>query len=130
MTVLDEKQLRFLRSRTLCRLATAARNLEPHVTPVVYTVDGENIIVALDYGEKKLVNLRENPKVALVVDDYRPNKGLMIQGECEILERGKEYRRLQKLLYDKFEYYRNDPWKEGESPILKIRPRKSASWGV
>ena len=54
----------------------------------------------------------------------------MIQGECEILERGKEYLRLQKILFDKFEYYRKNPWKEGESPILRIRPTKSVSWGV
>ena len=130
MTVLDEGDLKFLQSRSLCRLATASRNLEPHVTPVVYAVDGENVIVALDYGRKKLGNLRENPKVALVVDDYGPNRGLMKQRECEILEKGKDYLRHQKLLYGKFEFSRNDPWKEGESPILRIHPRKCASWGI
>ena len=93
-------------------------------------MEGEDVIVAVDYGEKKLKNLRENPKVSLVVDEYRPNRAVMIQGECEILERGKEYLRLQKILFDKFEYYRKNPWKEGESPILRIRPTKSVSWGI
>src|SRR5205814_9557694 len=62
-------------------------------SPVIYAMEGEDVIVAVDYGEKKLKNLRENPKVSLVVDEYRPNRAVMIQGECEILERGKEYLR-------------------------------------
>ncbi len=130
LTVLKENEIRYLKGRTLCRLATASKDAEPHVTPVIYAMEGEDVIVAVDYGEKKLKNLRENPKVSLVVDEYRPNRAVMIQGECEILERGKEYLRLQKILFDKFEYYRKNPWKEGESPILRIRPTKSASWGI
>jgi len=102
----------------------------PHVTPVVYAMDGENVIVAIDYGTKKLSNLRMNPQASMVVDSYRPNAGVMIQGECLILEKGQEYLRLLKILFDKFEFYRRNPWKEGESPILKIRPSKVVSWGL
>ena len=130
MGTLKESEIRYLRGHTLCRLATASKIAEPHVTPVIYAVDGEDVIIAVDYGEKKLKNLRENPKAALVVDEYRPNKAVMVQGSCEIFERGREYLRLQKTLYDRFEYYRKNPWKEGESPILKIRPTKSVSWGL
>ncbi len=130
MTILKENEIRYLKGRTLCRLATASRDAEPHVTPVIYAVDGEDVIVAVDYGEKKLKNLLQNPKVSLVVDEYRPNRAVMIQGECEILEKGKEYLHLQKILFDKFEYYKKNPWKEGESPILRIRPTRSVSWGV
>ncbi len=129
-SVLKRNELRFLQDHLLCRLATASGKAQPHVTPVIYALDGEDVIVVIDYGEKKLKNLQENPKVSLVVDDFRPNKGLVLQGDCEILERGKEYLRLQKLLYDRFEYYRNNPWQEGESPILRIVPSKSSSWGI
>jgi nitroimidazol reductase NimA-like FMN-containing flavoprotein (pyridoxamine 5'-phosphate oxidase superfamily) len=97
---------------------------------VIYAVDDKNFIVAVDYGEKKMKNLRENDKVALVIDEYHPNRALMVQGRCEIFERGSEYLRLQKLLYGRFETYRKHPWKEGESPILKIVPIGSASWGL
>jgi hypothetical protein len=91
-------------------------------------MDGDDIIIAVDYGTKKLKNLRENNKVALVVDVYRPNQGMMIEGECEIFERGEEYLRLLKVLFDRFVYYRRNPWDEGESPILKIRPTKVVAW--
>lgn len=128
MVVLGPGQLTFLKKHELCRMATASKDAMPHVVPVIYAVDGENIVVAIDYKTKKLKNLRENPQVALVVDEYRPNHALMIQGECEILERGKEYLRLLQVLFDKFAYYRNNPWGEGESPILKIRPTRAVSW--
>jgi hypothetical protein len=93
-------------------------------------MDGENIIIAIDYGTKKFTNLKENGNVALVVDGYRPNGGVMIQGECQVFEKGPEYLRLLKILFDRFAFYRKNPWGEGESPILRIVPLKSASWGL
>jgi PPOX class probable F420-dependent enzyme len=128
VAVLKAGELKFLKSHELCRLATASKDAKPHVVPVIYALDGENIIVAIDYKTKKLRNLRENPRAALVVDEYRPNHALMVEGECEILERGKEYLRLLHILFDKFAYYRNNPWGEGESPILKMKPTKAVSW--
>lgn len=128
MGVLTSKQLGFLKAHEVCRLATASRDAKPHVVPVIYALDGEDVVVAIDYKTKKLKNLRENKQVALVVDDYRPNHAVMVEGECEVLERGKEYLRLLQILFDRFEYYRKNPWREGESPILRIKPKKAASW--
>jgi len=128
MGTLTSKQLAFLKAHELCRLATASKDARPHVVPVIYAIDGENLIVAVDYGTKKLKNLRENKRVALIVDDYHPNHAVMVEGDCEIFERGKEYLRLLRLLFDRFETYRNNPWGEGESPILKISPNKAVSW--
>jgi PPOX class probable F420-dependent enzyme len=126
--ILSDRELKFLKGHELCRLATASRDAKPHVVPVIYALDGENVVIAVDYGTKKLGNLRQNSKVALVVDDYRPNRAIMVEGESEILERGKEYLRLLQILFDKFEFYRRHPWGEGESPILKIKPTKAVMW--
>lgn len=128
MGVLTARQLSFLKTHELCRLATASNDARPHVVPVIYAIDGENLIIAVDYGTKKLKNLRVNKRVALVVDDYHPNHAVMIEGDCDILERGKEYLRLLQVLFDRFEYYRKNPWVEGESPILRIKPTKALSW--
>ena len=128
MGVLTAKQLDFVKAHELCRLATASRDARPHVVPVIYALDGENVVVTIDYKTKKLKNLKENRKVALVVDDYHPNHAVMVEGDCEVLERGKEYLRLLRVLFDRFEYYRKNPWGEGESPILKIKPVKAVSW--
>ena len=128
MGVLTPKELKFLKDHEVCRLATASRDAKPHVVPVIYALDGEDVVIAIDYGTKKLKNLSENKSVALFVDEYHPNKAVMIEGECEILERGKEYLRLLQVLFDRFAYYRNNPWGEGESPILKVKPVKAVMW--
>lgn len=128
MGTLTSEQFGFLRSHELCRLATASKDARPHVVPVIYAMDGEDVIVAVDYGTKKLRNVKQNSRVALVVDEYHPNRAVMVEGECEILERGKEYLRLLGALFDKFETYRKNPWGEGESPILRIRPTKAVMW--
>ena len=130
MIVLSKKEIIFLKSHELCRFATVSTDCMPHVTPVVYAMDGENIIIAIDYGTKKFGNLKQSQKVSLVVDTYRPNAGLMLQGTCQMFEKGAEYMRLVKILFDRFEFYRKNPWAEGESPILKVVPSKSASWGL
>ncbi len=128
MPALNKKERDFLEKHELCRLATASRDGQPHVVPVIYALDGDDLVIAIDYGTKKLKNMRENRRVALVVDEYRPNGGAMVEGECEILERGKEYLRLLKVLFDRFEFYRRNPWGEGESPILKVRVTKCVMW--
>jgi nitroimidazol reductase NimA-like FMN-containing flavoprotein (pyridoxamine 5'-phosphate oxidase superfamily) len=128
MGILTPGQLKFLKSHEVCRLATASKDAKPHVVPVIYAMDGENVVIAIDYGTKKLRNLRENGKVALVADDFHPNHAVMVEGECELFERGKEYLRLLQILFDRFETYRKHPWGEGESPILKVRPTKAVSW--
>jgi nitroimidazol reductase NimA-like FMN-containing flavoprotein (pyridoxamine 5'-phosphate oxidase superfamily) len=98
--------------------------------PVVYALDGNKFVIAVDYGTKKLKNIRENAAVSLVVDRERPNRAVMVQGKAAVFERGKEYLRLLKILFDRFEYYRTNPWGEGESPIIVVAPRKIVSWGL
>ena len=51
--------------------------------------------------------------MVLVVDAFKPHKAVMVQENVEIFERA-----------------RNDPWEEGESPILKIKPAKKYIWGL
>jgi len=127
---LNPSQKKFLDSHEVGRLAVATRDGMPHVTPVIYAMDGNCPVIATDYGTRKLKILKENKKVSLVVDTIDPNKGVMIQGICKIFERGKEYLRLLKVLTERLEYYRENPWGEGESPILRITPEKIVSWGV
>lgn len=128
MAVFTSEQQAFLREHELCRLATVSKEGRPHVVPVIYALDGEDVVVATDYGTKKLSNLKENRRVALVVDEYHPNRAIMVEGECEVFERGEEYMRLLRVLLGRFETYRKNPWGEGEAPILKVKPTKAVMW--
>ena len=119
----------FLKSNELCRLATASKEGRPQVTPVMYALDGIGFVIAVDYGTKKLKNVKENPNVALVVDRLRPTRAVTVEGTCEVHEKGVEYLRLLDLLMTRFEFYRKNPWGEGESPIFRVTPNKVVSWG-
>jgi nitroimidazol reductase NimA-like FMN-containing flavoprotein (pyridoxamine 5'-phosphate oxidase superfamily) len=129
-TKLKPNQKKFLDSHEVGRLAVASKDGMPHVTPVIYVMDGDRPVIATDYGTMKMKILKENKKASIVVDTVDPNKGVMIQGNCEIFERGKEYLRLLKVLTERLEYYRENPWGEGESPIIRIIPESIVSWGV
>ena len=130
MPKLRKKERDFLTAHELCRLATASKKAIPHVAPVVYVLDGDDVVIVTDYGTKKLKNLKENGKAALVVDDYHPNRAVFVEGKAAVYEKGKEYLRLLKILLGKFEYYRKNPWAEGEAPIIVVKPRKVVSWGL
>ena len=84
------------------------------------------------YNTKKLLNIEKNPNVSLTVDIYKPsfNKGITVNGIVRIIENGRLYDRIYLLYYDKFEWVRSDPWKEGEAPFLEIKPYTKASWGI
>ena len=130
MVRFSEKELRFLQKHEVCRLATASKEAVPHVVPVIYALDGDRFVIAVDYGTKKLKNVKENPVASLVVDDYGPNRAVFVLGKCQVVERGKEYLRLLKILFDRFEFYKKNPWGEGESPIFVVVPDKVLSWGL
>lgn len=127
MVKLSKSEADFVNRMGVSRLASASLDGQPHVVPVSHALDGEFIYVATDYGTRKLRNLGENRKAALVVDEQG---GVMIQGDAEILERGPEYTKALKVLFDRFEGYRNNPWGEGEAPIIRIRIKKVVSWGL
>ncbi len=70
-----EARERFASAR-VARLATADAGGRPHVVPVVFAVDGECVYSVVDAKPKRttalrrLRNVAENPRVALLVDHY------------------------------------------------------------
>jgi PPOX class probable F420-dependent enzyme len=130
MVKFTSKETAFLKSSEICRLATASKDARPQVTPVMYAMDGAAFVIAVDYGTRKLKNVKVNPNVALVVDRLRPTRAVTVEGTCQVHEKGAEYRRLLEVLMGRFEFYRKNPWGEGESPIFHITPKKVVSWGL
>jgi len=125
-----EKEKAFLSKHEVCRLATVHPDSRPHVVPVSYIFDEGFFYVATDYETKKLENIRRNSKVALVVDEYRPNRAVMVEGVASIIERGPEFKRIYAMFHRHFAWVRRDPWSEGEAPFLAIKPERKASWGL
>lgn len=131
MFQLSPNEIKFIIENEVCRLATSFRD-KPHVVPVSYIYEDSFFYVSTDYNTKKLFNIEKNPKVSLTVDIYKPslNKGITVNGIVRIIENGQLYDRIYLLYYDKFEWVRSNPWKEGEAPFLEIEPCTKASWGI
>jgi PPOX class F420-dependent enzyme/OxyR family protein len=130
MLVFTVAEKRFLEKNELARLATSSPDGMPHVVPVSYVFKEDAFLIAVDYETKKYRNLLHNHKTALVVDALRPNRGVMVQGHAEIIERGTEFRNAYMVFRRKFSWVRSNPWKESEAPFVKIKPSKKASWGL
>jgi nitroimidazol reductase NimA-like FMN-containing flavoprotein (pyridoxamine 5'-phosphate oxidase superfamily) len=127
-----KKEEKFLLENEVCRAASSHNDI-PHVTPVTYIYENSWFFIATDYDTRKYKNLKTNKNIALVVDIYNSsveNKAVVIHGTSQIIERGEEFKKLYQKFDKKFEWVRNDPWKEGEAPFIKIKPSSKISWGL
>lgn len=87
------------------QLATASKDGEPNCSYVgaKYTLDDETIIIVDNFMKKTLMNILENPRVAIVV--IRDKEAYQIKGKCEYLTSGTIYeedRKWMKTRGDRF----------------------------
>src|SRR6185437_11538334 len=84
-----DEQAAFFRERKKAALATIDKDGFPHVVAMNYLArDGAFYMTS--YGKaQKVLNIRRNPKVALMIeagDAYGELRGMMVRGLCEIIE--------------------------------------------
>lgn len=140
-TPLNPEQSAFLARRRVARLATAGASGEPHAVPVCFACTPGAIYIALDEKPKdvpptrlkRVRNILENPKVALVADRYAEDWNLlafvMVRGRAELLERdAEEHAAAVRLLRGKYHQY--ERMRIEQNPVIAIRPEKVASWGA
>ncbi len=134
-------QRRFVQQQRVARLATADRTGQPHVVPVCYAVDEAGFYIALDSKPKRapperlkrVRNILENPRVALVIDRYSDDwhqlAFLLIRGEAALLMPGdSRHAPAITLLRDRYPQYRAMPI--NERPLITIRPTTIIAWGA
>ncbi|AJW70731.1 pyridoxamine 5'-phosphate oxidase family protein [Nitrosopumilus adriaticus] len=131
MIEFNQKEIDFLESLEEARIATSHKNI-PHVKPVSFIFHENNILVATDYNTRTFSNIKDNPKIGIVIDIYQSgnHKAICIQGKVEIVENGSEFKKYYDIFHKKFEWVREDPWDENEAPFLKIIPNNKVSWGL
>ncbi|RKN38590.1 PPOX class F420-dependent oxidoreductase [Streptomyces hoynatensis] len=70
-----------------CKLATVRADGSPHVAPVWFVLDGDELLFTTGGGSVKGRNLRRDPRVQLSVDDERPPYSfVLIRGRAELDE--------------------------------------------
>lgn len=128
---LSTNEIKFLESLEEARLATSHQDI-PHVKPVSFVLYQDFIFVATDYDTRTWKNIKENPKAAITIDVYKSggHKAVCFQGKVEIIEKGEEFDNIYQIFHKKFKWVRDDPWKPGEAPFLKLIPQNKTSWGI
>jgi len=140
MGAFSENQLAYLKEQLLGRLATVSKNQIPQVTPVGFGVDEDRIYMNVQYNSVKARNIRGNPRVSFVVDDFPPWDGtaaglrqVLISGTAEMISSGELHQKGKDLIEEKFPGYeenfgvREDGWSKY---ILVITPIKVQSFGL
>jgi PPOX class probable F420-dependent enzyme len=124
----------------VARLATVDAAGYPHLVPVCYATDGRAYYTPIDAKPKRtpperlkrVRNIRENPRVALLIDHYEEDwtrlRFVMVQGRAELLEAGPEWRTARSLLEVKYPQYRAALPFAPTGIVIKIVPDRVVRW--
>ena len=126
-----------LAAARVARLASAGADGQPHLVPVTFAVDGDLIYTAVDHKPKTTVNLRrlrnirENPRVALLADYYAEDWDMLwwvrVDGAASIVEDGRDPAAQHPIdvLADRYEQYRRS---RPAGPVIVIRADRWTGW--
>lgn len=138
---IDERTRDFIGEHRVARLATADREGRPSVIPICYAFDGERLYTPLDEKPKgveverlkRVRNIRINPRVSLVIDDYAEDWSrlafVQITGDGSMIDPAsdpEEHTRAVRLLREKYPQYQT--MQIDVRPIIKITPLRIKHW--
>jgi PPOX class probable F420-dependent enzyme len=94
-TMSDEEYRAFMMYRTrTAKAATTRPDGRPHITPVWFVLDGDDLIFTTHETSLKAKDLRRDPRICLCVDDETPPFDyVMIEGTVTLSEDLEELRR-------------------------------------
>ena len=86
----DEERRRYVAEAHTIILVTIGRDGYPHAVPMWFTVADDGSIAMTTYGRsQKVLNVRRNPRVALLVESgerYDQLKGVLFRGTAEVID--------------------------------------------
>ena len=104
------------------------------MVPVVHVLTDGKLCFGSGRGAKKVENLRANPHATVTVDLYSDDwsnvKGVMIQGSTTLVERGPRFRKLRRMLYEKYPQYPEESALSEGDVIVEVTPRHVFTWGL
>jgi len=130
-----EEQAAFLREHRKGALATIGKDEFPHVVAMNFLAK-DGVFYMTSYSKaQKVLNLRRDPKVALMVEAgnrYAELRGVMIRGHCEIIEGADAVREVFAAMAEARGAPAERPSGSVDSApkrvVLKIVPEKITSW--
>ena len=135
MKLSEDEARRRLAGARVARLATVGDDGQPHLVPCTFAVDGDLIYTAVDHKPKKsanlrrLRNIRENPRVAVLADHYAPDWDTLwwvrADGHASITSAQDAMRRPLDLLAARYEQYREN---RPSGPVIVIGVQRWTGW--
>ena len=141
---IEERVSEFIKTHRVARLATADAAGRPAVIPICYVFNGDWFYSVIDQKPKRvdlmqlrrLRNIRVNPDVALVIDDYSENWSelvyVLVHGVATIIDADEsaEVERAAAIaaLRSKYEQYRS--MAIDRNPLIKIVPNQVRLWSA
>jgi nitroimidazol reductase NimA-like FMN-containing flavoprotein (pyridoxamine 5'-phosphate oxidase superfamily) len=127
--VLTPTVRRFLAKARLARVCTIGLDGYPHVVPMFFARQGDEIFLGTDRDEAKVRNALRNPKAAIVVggDPDCDEAGYMVQGDLAVeLDPSPAAIRRLLLRYETGEEARihEAEWRSSRAVLLRLRPKK------
>ncbi|MGQ0794211.1 MAG: TIGR03668 family PPOX class F420-dependent oxidoreductase [Deltaproteobacteria bacterium] len=134
-------ELEFIKRARIARFATADKSGAPSVVPICFVCDDGFLYTPIDAKPKsasalelrRVRNIIENPKVAVLVDRYDEDWArigyALIRGDARMLHRGREYERVLGLLAGKYSQYEEMNLPSLGLPVIKITMAKITFWG-
>lgn len=134
------EQERYVTDARVARLATADGQGRPHLVPICYVYDSGCFYTAVDLKPKatsahnlrRIRNIVENPKVALLVDRYSENwdelSYVLIRGRAYLISDTATRLRAIYTLRDKYPQYAE--LLEDSAKVIKLEPDTAVSWAA
>ena len=91
----DERREFLLEGTRTGKVATTRADGRPHITPVWFTLDGEEVVFTTDEASLKAKTIRRDPRVAMCVDDQQPPFSyVLVEGTATLSDDVDELRRV------------------------------------
>jgi PPOX class probable F420-dependent enzyme len=132
----------FIESSRIAHLATASGTGEPHNIPLCFWFDGARFYFVIDEKPKRntgaaikrMRNIADNPRVALVIDHYDEDWNrlayVLVHGDAGIVQDSAEYSRAIQHLRHKYPQYHAMLLTQEKNPGIRIEPRRVHAWGA
>jgi len=137
----EQRLRRFVAEARVGRLATVSADGAPHIVPVCFALDGDDVYVALDEKPKRVAperlrrvrNIVANPRVQLLVDLYDEDWSrlafVQADGRAELLQPdAARHARAIALLRAKYPQYREMALEA--RPVIAIAVERWRSWSA
>ena len=135
MRLTEEEAQRLVETARVARLATVGADGQPHLVPVTFAVDGDLIYTTVDHKPKKSANLRrlrnvrENPRVALLVDHYTEDWDQLwwvrIEGWASVVDDERGLQDPLDVLAERYEQYQE---RRPAGPVIVIQVDHWKGW--